>query len=55
MHWNPDEDVARSRELRPAQSWPEGATAGLIMLAAGCIAFMALLYRLAAPADVFTP
>lgn len=37
----------------PAEkSWPEGATAGLLLVAAGCLALGALLYRVAGPRDV---
>ena len=34
------------------RSWPEGATAGLLLVMAGCLAFGALLYRVAGPRDV---
>jgi hypothetical protein len=54
-HWNPDPDIARAREVRRRSAWPQGATAGLAMLAAGCVAVAALLYRIAGPRDVFGP
>ena len=41
-------------QVRPAApSWPKGATAGLVLVAAGCLAVGALLYRGAGPRDVF--
>ena len=35
------------------QSWPEGATAGILLIAAACIGLSATLYQLAGPRDVF--
>jgi hypothetical protein len=32
-----------------AKAWPRGATVGLLMVAAGCLAVAALLYRAAGP------
>jgi hypothetical protein len=54
-HWNPDDEIDRIREARRRPAWPEGATAGLVMLAAACVAAAALLYRIAGPRDVFGP
>jgi hypothetical protein len=65
-HWNPDEDLARihdalAREraarvrVRTAKRWPEGATAGLILVATACIGLSVLLYRIGGPRDVFGP
>jgi len=34
-------------------SWPEGATAGLLMVAAACFGLSAVLYHIAGPRDVF--
>jgi hypothetical protein len=56
-HWNPDEELASriaAEELARAQkrSWPEGATAGLLLVAASCLAVGALLYQFAGPRDV---
>lgn len=53
--WNPDDDLLRVRETQSKPRWPEGATAGLVMLGAGCFALAMLLYRLAGPRDVFGP
>ena len=54
-HWNPGEDLARARRTTPKREWPEGATAGLLVLAAGCVGFAVLLYQIAGPRDVFAP
>jgi hypothetical protein len=54
-HWSPEDDLARIRDAQPKRRWPEGATAGLVMLGVGCVAMSMLLYRLAGPRDVFTP
>jgi hypothetical protein len=34
-------------------SWPEGATAGLLLIAAACLGLSAVLYHIAGPRDVF--
>lgn len=34
-------------------SWPEGATAGIILVAAACIGLSMTLYQVAGPRDVF--
>ena len=41
--------------LAPARkaSWPEGATAGILLVAAACIAVSATLYQVIGPRDVF--
>lgn len=55
-HWNPDEDLARLRSEEPPRPvWPEGATAGLLLVAAACAGFMLILYQVAGPRDVFAP
>lgn len=56
-HWNPDGELARcvrADEPTPPRkaSWPEGATAGLVLVAACCLALGALLYQVAGPRDV---
>ena len=57
-HWNPDEELARriaADELARAEhrrSWPEGATAGLLLVALGCVALGAVLYQFAGPREV---
>jgi hypothetical protein len=35
------------------QSWPQGATAGLLLVAATCLGFAATLYQVAGPRNVF--
>ena len=34
-------------------SWPQGALAGILLVAAACIGFSLMLYHLAGPRDVF--
>ena len=51
--WNPQDEIARVREERPASAWPQGATVGLLLVAGACIGFAALLYQVAGPRDVF--
>lgn len=44
---------AADETSRPAKApWPEGATAGLLLVAASCLAVGALLYQFAGPRDV---
>ena len=52
-HWDPQEDIARTAPVRTRKPWPPGATAGLLVLAVGCVGIAALLYKLAGPRDVF--
>ena len=52
-HWNPDDDRSRLRSAGPRARWPEGATAGLAMVATVCVGLAILLYKVAAPRDVF--
>ena len=52
-HWKPDEQQPRVREAEGRPRWPEGATAGLVMLGAVCVGTVILLYKLAGPNDVF--
>jgi len=56
-HWNPDGEVARwtgadelSQPKKP--SWPAGATAGLLLVAATCLAVGLVFYQVAGPRDV---
>ena len=56
-HWNPDEELARgivAEEFARAQkrAWPQGATAGLVLVAALCLAVGVTLYQFAGPRDV---
>lgn len=59
MHWNPEDELASARatteRARGKRDWPQGATAGLLMLAAACVGTAVLLYRIAGPRDVFAP
>ena len=54
-HWKPDGDSAHwltADAYAPppkGKSWPQGATAGLLMVAAACLAVGALLYQVAGP------
>ena len=34
-------------------SWPQGAIAGILLVAAACIGFSLMLYHVAGPRDVF--
>ena len=34
-------------------SWPQGATAGLLLVACACFGVSAMLYHIAGPRDVF--
>ena len=54
-HWNPEDDLVQARAERAKPSWPKGATAGLVLVAAGCVGLAMILYRLAGPRDIFTP
>lgn len=53
--WNPNKDIARARAERAKREWPEGATAGLVLVAAACVGLAVVLYQLAGPRDVFAP
>lgn len=54
-HWNPEDDLARVREAQSKPSWPQGATAGLVLVAAACLGLAVVLYHVAGPRDVFGP
>ena len=55
-HWDPDEELVRciaAEELaRQNRTWPQGATAGLVLVAACCLAVGLTLYQVAGPRDV---
>ena len=56
-HWRPDEDLARliaADELARSRKakWPEGATVGVLALAASCLAVGLVLYQVASPREV---
>ena len=55
-HWNPEAEIARQDRADqvappPKAVWPEGATAGLVLVAAGCLALGAILYQVAGPRE----
>ncbi len=54
-HWNPDDDIARiiSASERTKKRWPEGATVGLLLIAAACLGVAVVLYQVVGPRDVF--
>jgi len=52
-HGQPEETIARAAEVRKRKPWPAGATAGVLLVAAGCVSAALLLYKLAGPRDVF--
>lgn len=54
-HWNPEDELARIREERAKARWPEGATAGLVIVAVACVGVAIVLYKIAGPRDVFAP
>lgn len=56
-HWDPDEELARriaAEELARSRKaeWPKGATAGLVLVAACCMALGVVLYQFAGPRNV---
>lgn len=55
-HWNPEEELARfgAEETVPRgeRAWPDGATAGLLMVSVCCLALGAVIYQFAGPRDV---
>jgi hypothetical protein len=52
-HWKPEDDVVRVEARVTRKSWPEGATAGLILVAAACLGAAVILYQVAGPRQVF--
>ena len=55
-HWNPEGELGRARGVKAAEAkprWPEGATAGLVLVGAACVGLALLLYKVAGPRDVF--
>lgn len=51
--WKPDGDAAPVVGLRSRKTWPAGATAGVLLVAAACVGVAAMLYHVAGPRDVF--
>ncbi len=47
--------MSKSRDAQPKRRWPDGATAGLVVLGAVCFGMAVLLYGLAGPRDAFAP
>jgi hypothetical protein len=54
-HWNPDDELVRALERREKSRWPDGATAGLVLVGVACLGIAVLLYHVAGPKDVFGP
>jgi hypothetical protein len=56
-HWKPDGTSDRwtpaEGAARPKKQWPEGATAGLVLVAVACLGLGMVLYQVAGPRDVF--
>lgn len=52
-HWKPEADGTPIAPVRANKSWPAGATAGLLLVAAVCLGVAAVLYHVAGPRDVF--
>ena len=54
MSERPDEQPrVRAFATAKRQSWPAGATAGILLVAAACLGVSMTLYHLAGPRDVF--
>jgi len=55
-HWNPDGEIVRWTNAdgppRRKAAWPDGATAGLALIAVCCLAVALVLYHVAGPRDV---
>ena len=52
-HWSPENEVARIREARVRHSWPAGATVGVVLVAAACLAVGVVVYQVAGPRNSF--
>lgn len=52
-HWSPENEIARIREARVTHSWPAGATVGVLLVAAACLAVGVVVYQVAGPRDSF--
>ena len=52
-HWRPDEDIASARfECAKRERLPEGAAAGLLLVAAAALGMGIVLYQVMGPRDV---
>ena len=49
-HWKPE---GETRPRRGGGPWPEGATVGLLLVAAACVGLASVLYQVAGPRHVF--
>lgn len=55
-HWCPDEDIARARfGAGRRQRLPQGGTAGLVLVAAACLAVAFGIYQAFAPHEPVAP
>jgi hypothetical protein len=52
-HWKPEQPHSLGHAPARKASWPEGATAGILLVAAACIGVTVTLYTVAGPRDVF--
>jgi hypothetical protein len=52
-HWKPEDHIVRAQARAVRKSWPAGATAGLLLIAAACVGVSVVLYQVAGPRDVF--
>ena len=57
-HWNPDSEIRRwsaEADMPPSQRkapWPEGATAGLLLVVTCCVAAGLVIYQVAGPRNL---
>ena len=52
-HWKPEGEIVRATTARKRRPLPEGAAAGLLLVAAACLGVAVVLYHVAGPRDVF--
>jgi hypothetical protein len=53
MKTDPRTNHPRACVTARRQSWPQGATAGILLVAAACLGLSMTLYHVAGPRDVF--
>ena len=53
MKRDPRGNQARACVTARRQSWPQGATAGILLVAGACLGLSMTLYHVAGPRDVF--
>jgi hypothetical protein len=51
-HWNPKDELALVERPHGRKSWPAGATAGLLVVAAACLGVGVVLYKVAGPREI---